>query len=44
MRGFDKIDSLQLAEICKDLKRATNLPKGAQFFHSAEKHWKTEMH
>jgi hypothetical protein len=25
-RGFDKIGSLELAEICRDLKRATNLP------------------
>jgi len=25
-RGFDKFSSLELAEICKDLKRATNLP------------------
>ena len=26
-----------MCQACKDLKRATNLPKGAEFFHAAEK-------
>lgn len=43
-RGFDTIQSVELAEICRDLKRATNLPQGAKFFHAAEKFLKTEMH
>ena len=43
MRGFDQVSPSQLCEICKDLKRATNLPKGAQFFHAVEKYLKNEI-
>jgi len=43
-RGLGTVGSLELAEICRDLKRATNLPIGAKFFHAVEKHLKTEMH
>ena len=27
-----------MCQACKDFKRATNLPKGAEFFHAAEKY------
>ena len=36
-RGLDTLTTKQVCQACKDLKRATNLPKGAEFFHAAEK-------
>ena len=43
-RGFDKLPPQELADMAKDLKRATNLPKGAQFFHKVESYLKNEIH
>jgi len=38
------LTNLQIAKVCKSLKRATNLPTGATFFHLVEKHLNNEIH
>jgi hypothetical protein len=43
-RGLDKLEYSTLASICRDFKRATNMPKGTGFYQEAEKCLKNEIH
>jgi len=44
-RGLDNLTSFELANICRDFRRATNTPQGAAgFYKAAEKHLSNELH